>query len=95
MNDSKSEAACSAVLSSAGFGVSYVVVRSDGEFFHFFDRNNYGEPQFGDLYHAKRYRSRAGAGARVRALEKDGESVTVEVTPNASVTGLAPRKDEQ
>jgi hypothetical protein len=43
-----------------------------GDLFHFWDRNVYGEPQFGDAHHAKRYSTLAGCKARVRALKAAG-----------------------
>lgn len=46
-----------------------------GRFFHFWDRKTYGEPQFGDLPGAKKYATRSGCIARLRALCKDGYAV--------------------
>ncbi len=48
-----------------------------GDWFHFWDRDKYGEPQFGDEYGAKRYKMKAGALTRVRHLERFGLSVEV------------------
>lgn len=48
-----------------------VIIDARGHYFHFWDKNQYGEPQFGDLYHAKRYSAR-GVHNRLRALINDG-----------------------
>jgi len=53
-----------------------------GEFFHFWRKDIYGEPQFGDRYGAKKYKTLAACLARLRALRLDGYSVDVVQMPN-------------
>jgi hypothetical protein len=55
--------------------LQYVIVDERGRFYHFFDRANYGEPQFGDRYNAK-VMSPQGCGSALRMLLKDGYKVT-------------------
>jgi len=57
------------------------LLMSAGDWFHFWDRDVYSEPQFGDEYHAKRYKTKAGAMSRVRHLELFG--LSVEIVPSA------------
>lgn len=53
----------------------WVILDRRGNYFHFWDRNTYGEPQFGDAYHARKYTSLAGCLSRVRALRAIGMDV--------------------
>lgn len=64
------------------FADGYVIASAEdqplaraGQFFHFFDRANYDSPQFGDLYHAHVYLTKAGASSRLRALRAWGYKV--------------------
>lgn len=66
--------------------VKQVAGRPHRDFFHFWDRDCYGEPQFGDLYGAKKYLTLAGALARVRALRVVGYQVEVKQLTEANFT---------
>ena len=52
-----------------------------GDWFHFWDRAVYSEPQFGDAYGAKRYKSKAGAASRAAHLRRVGYHVNVVPAP--------------
>lgn len=76
----------------------YVVVLLDEartkrgtNFFQFWDRDIYGDPQFCDEAHAKRYTSLSGCLSRVRALRNIGLNVGYTTTRAAiaKATGSA------
>lgn len=48
--------------------VRFFCVSESGGYFQFWDKALYDSPQFGDLYHARGYKSKSAAMARQRAL---------------------------
>jgi hypothetical protein len=71
----------------------FVVVLNDAQrnkrgthFFHFWRRDIYGEPQFGDEAGAKRYANLTGCLARLRALRAIGLDVSYTTSRAAIAT---------